>query len=79
MVHTTVFLPGKSHELRNLAGCSPGGCKESDMTEQLSMHAHITDDITVNSTPKQRVHPFSLNVNRLFSQFCHPWVFHTSA
>ena len=31
-----VFLPGKSHEQRSLAGYSPSGCKESDMTEQLS-------------------------------------------
>ena len=30
---TTVFLPGKSHGQRGLAGYSPGGCKESDMTE----------------------------------------------
>ena len=31
-----VLLPGKSHGQRSLAGCSPWGCKESDMTEQLS-------------------------------------------
>ena len=36
---TPVFLPGKSHGWRNLAGCNPCGCKESDMTEQLS-HTH---------------------------------------
>ena len=30
---TPVFLPGESHGLRSLAGCSPWGCKESDMTE----------------------------------------------
>ena len=28
-----VFLPGESHGQRSLAGYSPGGCKESDMTE----------------------------------------------
>ena len=33
---TPVFLPGKSHGQRNLAGYSPGGCKESDMTQQLN-------------------------------------------
>ena len=32
---TPVFLPGKSHGQRSLAGCSPWGGKESDMTEQL--------------------------------------------
>ena len=29
------------HGQRNLAGYSPWGCKESDTTEQLSMHTHI--------------------------------------
>ena len=32
---TPVFLAGKSHGWRSLAGYSPWGCKESDMTEQL--------------------------------------------
>ena len=33
---TPVFLPGKSHGQRSLAGCSPWGHKESDITtEQL--------------------------------------------
>ena len=35
---TPVFLPGKSHGLRILVGYSPKGCKELDMTEQLSTH-----------------------------------------
>ena len=35
---TPVFLPGKSHGQRSLAGYSPRGGKESDMTE----HACIT-------------------------------------
>ena len=30
---TPVFLPGKSHGQRSLAGCSPWGCEEWDMTE----------------------------------------------
>ena len=34
---TPVFLPGKSHGKRNMAGYSPWGCKESDTTEQLSI------------------------------------------
>ena len=54
MVHTSVYLPGKSHEQRNLEGCSQWGCKESDTTRGLSMHVQITDNITVNSTPKER-------------------------
>ena len=30
---TLVFFPGESHGQRSLAGYSPGGCKEMDMTE----------------------------------------------
>ena len=32
-----IFLPGEFHGQRSLAGYSPLGCKESDMTEQLSL------------------------------------------
>ena len=35
---TPVFLPGKSHGQRSLAGYSPWGCKELDMTE----HKHLS-------------------------------------
>ena len=35
---TPVFLPGESHGQRNLAGYSPWGRKELDMTEQPSTH-----------------------------------------
>ena len=34
-----VFLPGKSHKQRSLAGYSPWGRNESDTTERLSTHA----------------------------------------
>ena len=33
---TPVFLPGEFQGLRSLVGCSPWGCKESEMTEWLS-------------------------------------------
>ena len=33
---TPIFLPGKFHGCRSLAGYNPWGCKESDMTEQLT-------------------------------------------
>ena len=33
-----VFLPGKSHGQKSLVGYSPWGHKESNMTEQLSLH-----------------------------------------
>ena len=32
-----VILPGEFHEQRSLAGYNPWGCKESGMTEQLSL------------------------------------------
>jgi len=34
---TPVFLPGEFHGQRSLAGYSPWDCKESDMTEQLTL------------------------------------------
>ena len=37
---TPVFLPGKSHGQRSLAGYSPWGRKELDTTERLSTHTH---------------------------------------
>ena len=37
---TPVFLPGKFHEQRILAGYSPWGRKESDMTECTRTHTH---------------------------------------
>ena len=35
---TPVFLPGKSHGQRSLAGYNPWSHRESDTTEQLSTH-----------------------------------------
>ena len=32
-----MFLPGESHGQRSPEGYSPGGCKESDSTEQLPL------------------------------------------
>ena len=34
---TPVFLPGEFHGQRSLAGYSPWGCKELDMTEELTL------------------------------------------
>ena len=34
---TPIFLPGEFHEQRSLAGYSPGGCKDLDMTEWLTL------------------------------------------
>ena len=37
---TPVFLPGKFHGQRILAGYSPWGLNELDTTERLSTHTH---------------------------------------
>ena len=39
---TSVFLPGEFHGWRNLVGYSPWGCKESDMTDQLTQSTNIS-------------------------------------
>ena len=41
-----VFFSGKSHGQRSLVGYSPWGCKESDTTEQLSMHIHCQNNLS---------------------------------
>ena len=38
---TPIFLPGKFHGQRSMAGFRPWGQKESDTTEQLSTHMSI--------------------------------------
>jgi len=38
---TPVFLLGEFHEQRRLAGYSPWGCKELDITEQLTLSLHF--------------------------------------
>ena len=47
---TLVFLPGESHGQRNLAGYSPWGHKESDMTERLSTHTrkNLKEEVSVH-------------------------------
>ena len=50
---TPVLLPGKSHGRRSLAGCSPWGRKESDMTEQLHFHFSLLCIGEGNGNPLQ--------------------------
>ena len=40
MAPTPIFLPGESHGQRSVAGYSPWGRKESDMTEATQHAAH---------------------------------------
>ena len=42
---TPVFLPQKSHGQRSLEDYSPKGCKESDPTARLSMHALFNNQL----------------------------------
>ena len=50
---TPVLLSGKSHGRRSLVGCSPWGCKESDMTEQLHFHFSLSRIGGGNGNPLQ--------------------------
>jgi len=50
---TPVFLPGKSHGQRNLAGYSPWGSKELDTIERLSTPTHIIQKIKCSQQCKQ--------------------------
>ena len=58
---TPVFLPGKPHGQRNLAGYSPKGCKDSDMTKHTLQWAEPYREM-----PKQR--PSSGKVNSRFKE-----------
>ena len=50
---TLVLLPGKSHGLRSLVGCSPWGRKESDTTERLHFHFSLSCIGEGNGNPLQ--------------------------
>ena len=43
MATKSVFLPRKSHGQRHLEGYSSWGCKESDVTERLTLILHTTE------------------------------------
>ena len=46
-----VFLPGKFYGQKHLAGYSPSGHKESDMTEHTYTHTHTHTHLSINVTP----------------------------
>ena len=50
---TAVFLPGKSHGRRSLAGYSPWGHKGLDTTEWLSMHTPLNKESPIFSLCKE--------------------------
>ena len=47
---TPVFLPGKSHGKRSLAGYSPWGHKESDTAEHLSHNPQVKELLVIELT-----------------------------
>ena len=50
---TPVLLPGKSHGLRSLVGCSPWGREDSDTTERLHFHFSLSCIREGNGNPLQ--------------------------
>ena len=50
---TPIFLPGKSHGRRNLVGCSPWCCNESDTSKQLPFHFSLSCIGEGNDNPLQ--------------------------
>ena len=50
---TPEFLLGKFHGQRNLEGHSPWGCKESDMTKQLTLKRNICK-LTIKSQKRTK-------------------------
>ena len=75
---TAVFLPGKSHGQRSLAGYSPWGRKESDTTEQLSTAQHVTP-LYAYTTHTHTIHPSQTHTPlcRHFFSTYHTYLIHT--
>ena len=48
-------MPGELHGQRSLAGYSPWGCKESDMTEQSMYSIHVCWTYFLNHAPYNKV------------------------
>ena len=70
MQPTPVFLPGETHGQRSLAGYSPWGHKESDMTEGFS-----TVSIQITNIPKdacilESEMPAFQGINSCLQAFC---------
>ena len=59
---TLVFLPGKFHGQRSLAGYSAWGCKDSDMTEHI--HTHTQNENTATIFTEKNPRSLSLHCTR---------------
>ena len=58
-----LLLPGESHGLRSLVGCSPWGDKESDMTEtteHIGAHVRSHTHTHTHTYPHLHTHTFSM-------------------
>ena len=60
---TPVFLPGEFHGQRSLAGYRPWGCKESGMTEHLSL-THILRNASLDEA-QDGINIAGRNINNL--------------
>ena len=71
---TPVFLPGKSHGQRSLAGYSSWGCKKSDMTEWLTLSflacqlTYLMGTINLSADP-QNSHPCDFMIKHQLACF----------
>ena len=76
---TPVFLPGEFHGQKSLAGYSPWGHKESDMTEQLSLSLISLVRMSLSSNHVCSMSQDSLLFKRLFIHSLYPllhwWTF----
>ena len=76
---TPVFLPGKFHGQRRLAGNSPWARKETDMTEQQNTHTQLAFQGTIASsvvTTTQSVDGFLSCTHSLCTSPLYPRIYH---
>ena len=67
---TPVFSPGKCHEQRSLVGYSLWGHKESDPTQQLSMHTHLLPRLPGDPASVSPGHPPLCHITVLKTHLC---------
>ena len=69
---TPVVLPGKFHGQRSLAGCSPRGCKESDMTERTCRPWGDSELVSLQPESSQQKRIYVVWTLGLWAGCCHP-------
>ena len=77
MQPTPVFMPGKFRGQRNLAGCSPWGCKESDTTKPIGQCLQQSFQNTVPSLSLPHGRHVSLPLSASLSLSLFPFLFHS--